>query len=148
MATDAAALLKGGAWLIESTDAGHVLTPEKLTDEHRLIARTTEAFVAQEAMPALEKLEQHDWSVARHLIKRCGELGLLGIDVPEDYGGVGLDKVTSLVVAEHMAMAASFGATFGSQANLTVLPLMLFGTPAQKQKYLPRLLTGEIVGAY
>ena len=148
MATEAAALLKGGAWLIEPTEAGGVMTPETLTDEHRLIAQTTEQFVDQEAAPALEKLMQHDWSVARALVKRCGDLGLLGIDVPEVYGGVGLDKVTSLVVAEHMAKAASFGATFGSQANLTVLPLMLFGTPAQKQKYLPRVLTGELVGAY
>ena len=148
MATEAAALLKGGAWLIEPTDAKGVMTPETLTDEHRLIAQTTEQFVEQEAAPALEKLMQHDWSVARALVKRCGDLGLLGIDVPEEYGGVGLDKVTSLVVAEHMAKAASFGATFGSQANLTVLPLMLFGTPAQKQKYLPRVLTGELVGAY
>ena len=139
---------KGGEWLIESTSPDGVLTPEKLTDEHRLIARTTEEFVDKEAAPALEKLEQHDWSVARHLLKRCGDLGLLGIDVPEEYGGVGLDKVTSLVVSEHMAKSASFGATFGSQANLTVLPLMLFGTPAQKQKYLPRVLTGELVGAY
>src|SRR5665213_1306014 len=126
---------KGGAWLIESTSPDSVLTPERLTDEHRMIAQTAEQFVAQDAAPALPKLEQHDWSVARHLLKRCGDLGLLGIDVPEEDGGVGLDKVTSLVVAEHMAQAASFGATFGSQANLTVLPLMLFGTPAQKQKY-------------
>ena len=149
MATsDAATLLKGGAWLLEPTRADGVLTPEKLTDEHRLIAQTVEQFVEKEAAPALEKLEQHDWSVARHLVKRCGDLGLLGIDVPEEYGGVGLDKVTSLVVSEHMAQAPSFGATFGSQANLTVLPLMLFGTPAQKQKYLPRVISGELVGAY
>jgi alkylation response protein AidB-like acyl-CoA dehydrogenase len=139
---------KGGAWLIESTSPEFVLTPEKLTDEHRLIAQTAQRFVDQEAAPALEKLEQHDWLVARDLLKRCGELGLLGVDVPEEYGGVGLDKVTSLIVSERMSMSASFAATFGAQANLTVLPLMLFGTPAQKQKYLPRLLTGEIVGAY
>ena len=142
------ALLKGGAWLTEATQAASVLTHEKLTDEHRLIGRTVDQFVEQEAVPALEKLEQHDWQVARGLIRRCGDLGLFGIDVPEDYGGLGLDKTTSLIVSERMATAASFGATFGSQANLTVLPLVLFGTPAQKQKYLPRLLTGEIIGAY
>src|SRR5712691_811639 len=151
MATTAAApgnLLKGGAWLIEPTTPESVFTPEKLTDEHKLIAKTTEQFVAQEAIPAIEKLDKHDWSVARDLLKRCGDLGLLGIDVPEEYGGVALDKVTSLVVSEHMSRTASFGATFGAQANLTVLPLMLFGTPAQKQKYLPKLLSGELVGAY
>jgi alkylation response protein AidB-like acyl-CoA dehydrogenase len=144
----AAGLLKGGAWLLESTPAGGVMTPEKLTDEHRLIAQTTEQFVEQEAAPALERLEKHDWSVARELLKRCGELGLLGVDVPEEYGGLALDKVTSLVVSERMSKAASFGATFGGQANLTVLPLLLFGTPAQQQHYLPKLLTGELVGAY
>jgi alkylation response protein AidB-like acyl-CoA dehydrogenase len=144
----AAPLLKGGAWLLESTPASAVLTPEKLTDEHRLIGQTTEQFVEQEAAPALDRLEQHDWSVARALLKRCGELGLLGVDVPEEYGGLALDKVTSLIVSERMSKAASFGATFGAQANLTVLPLMLFGTPAQQQQYLPKLLTGELVGAY
>src|SRR5215831_1602569 len=142
------ALLKGGAWLIEPSDAGSVMTPERLTEEQRLIGQTTDQFVEQEVMPRLEKLEQHDWSLARELIRRCAELDLLGIDVAEEYGGVNLDKVTSLIVSERMAASASFGATFGGQANLTALPLFLFGTPAQKQKYLPRLLSGEIVGAY
>jgi alkylation response protein AidB-like acyl-CoA dehydrogenase len=144
----ASVLAKGGAWLIEPTRADAVLTPEKLSDEHRLIAQTTEQFVEQEAAPALPRLEQHEWDVARALLKRCGELGLLGVDVPEEYGGLALDKVTSLIVSERMSKSASFGATFGAQANLTVLPLMLFGTAAQKQKYLPALLSGEIVGAY
>src|SRR5256885_4362247 len=112
----AAALLKGGAWLIESTSAGGVLTPEKLTDEHRLIGRTTEQFVEQEAMPALDRLEKHEWTVARDLLRRCGELGLLGIDVPEEYGGLGLDKVTSLIVSERLSKSASFGATSRAQA--------------------------------
>jgi alkylation response protein AidB-like acyl-CoA dehydrogenase len=125
-----------------------VLTPEKLTDEQRLIGATTQQFVEQEVLPALDRLDQHDWSVARQLIGRCGELGLLGVDVPEDYGGVDLDKVTSLLVSERMASAASFGATFGGQTNLTLLPLLLFGTEAQKRKYIPRLLTGELIGAY
>jgi len=141
-------MIKGGAWLIESTSPDGVLTPEKLTDEHRLIARTVDQFVEQEALPALPKLEQHAWTVVRDLIKRCGELGLLGVDVPEEYGGLALDKVTSLIVSERMARSASFGAAFGGQVNLTLLPLILFGTPAQKAKYIPKLLTGELLGAY
>jgi len=144
----ATALLKGGAWLLEAVRPASTLTPEKLSDEHRLIAQTTMQFVEQEAAPALERLEKHDWSVARDLLKRCGELGLLGVDVPEEYGGLALDKVTSLIVSERMSKSASFGATFGGQANLTVLPLILFGTAAQKQKYLPKVLTAELVGAY
>jgi alkylation response protein AidB-like acyl-CoA dehydrogenase len=148
MPTSETAQLRGGAWLIEPTDARDVLTPEKLTDEHRLIGATTQQFVEQEVLPALDRLEQHDWILARHLIGRCGELGLLGVDVPEAYGGLSLDKVTSLLVSERMASAASFGATFGGQTNLTLLPLLLFGTEAQKRKYIPRLLTGELIGAY
>jgi alkylation response protein AidB-like acyl-CoA dehydrogenase len=81
-------------------------------------------------------------------VKEGAELGLLGVDVPEAYGGLGLDKVTSLVVSEKLARSASFGATFGAHANLTIVPLMLFGSEAQKRKYLPRLLSGEIIGAY
>jgi alkylation response protein AidB-like acyl-CoA dehydrogenase len=148
MQTGATALLRGGAWLIEATEPRDVFTPERLTDEHRLIGTTTQQFVDQEVLPVLDRLEQHDWGVARELIRRCGELGLLGVDAPEAYGGVNLDKVTSLLVSERMASAASFGATFGGQTNLTVLPILLFGTEAQKQKYLPRLLSGELVGAY
>jgi alkylation response protein AidB-like acyl-CoA dehydrogenase len=148
MPTSAISQLRGGAWLIEPTDAAELLTPERLTDEHRLIGTTTRQFVEQEVLPELDRLEQHDWTVARRLIKRCGDLGLLGVDVPEAYGGLSLDKVTSLVVSERMASAASFGATFGGQTNLTLLPLILFGTEVQKQKYIPALLTGELVGAY
>jgi alkylation response protein AidB-like acyl-CoA dehydrogenase len=148
MPTSETAQLRGGAWLIEPTDARDVLTPEKLTDEHRLIGATTQQFVEQEVLPALDRLEQHDWVLARRLVGRCGELGLLGVDVPEVYGGLSLDKVTSLLVSERMASAASFGATFGGQTNLTLLPLLLFGTEAQKRKYIPKLLTGELIGAY
>ena len=148
MPTSETSQLRGGAWLLEPTDAREVMTPERLTDEHRLIGHTTQQFVEHEVLPELDRLEQHDWTVARRLLKRCGDLGLLGVDVPEIYGGVNLDKVTSLLVSERMASAASFGATFGGQTNLTVLPLFLFGTEEQKRKYLPALLSGELVGAY
>jgi len=141
-------LLRGGAWLIDPASADSVMTPERLTEEQRLIGQTTDQFVEQEVVPQLPQLEQHDWSVARRLIRRCADLDLLGLDVAEEYGGLNLDKVTSLIVSERMAASASFGATFGGQANLTVLPLFLFGTDAQKRKYLPKLLSGEIIGAY
>jgi alkylation response protein AidB-like acyl-CoA dehydrogenase len=144
----AIATLRGGEWLIRDSDADSVFTPERLTPEHRLIAQTTEAFVDNEVLPRLDRLEHKEWTLSRELVKRCGELGLLGADVAESYGGLGLDKVASMVVSEKMARAASFGSTFGAQANLCALPLMLFGTEQQKQKYLPRLMTGELVGAY
>ena len=146
--TPTSTMLRGGEWLLNATEPSSVFTPERLTEEHRLIAQTVSDFVAHEVLPMLDRLEEKDWGLARQLLKRCGELGLLGVDVAEEYGGLQLDKATSLVVSEHMSMSASFGATFGAQANLTVLPLSLFGTEEQKQKYLPRLLAGELVGAY
>jgi alkylation response protein AidB-like acyl-CoA dehydrogenase len=147
-APETSTVLRGGEWLVEPTLATAVFTPERLTDEHRLIGQTAQQFVDGEVLPVLDRLEQKDWALARSLVKRSGDLGLLGVDVPDAYGGVGLDKVSSLVVSAKMASAASFGATFGAQANLTVIPLYLFGSEAQKQKYLPALLTGDIVGAY
>ncbi len=135
-------------WLFDTTAADAIFTPEKLTEEHRLIARTARQFVEQEVLPGLPALEQKDWALARKLVGRAGELGLLGVDVPEEYGGVHLDKVSSLVVSERLAGSASFGATWGSQTILAIVPLVLFGTEAQKAKYLTRLVAGEIVGAY
>jgi alkylation response protein AidB-like acyl-CoA dehydrogenase len=140
--------MRGGEWLLKESDADSVFTPERLTAEHRLIAQTAQALVDDEILPQLDRLEQKDWALARQFLKRCGDLGLLGADVPEAYGGVALDKVASMVVSEKLSRAASFGSTFGAQANLCALPLMLFGTEAQKQKYLPKLMTGEVVGAY
>jgi len=139
---------RGGSWLLEETEASDIFTPEQLSDEHRLMAQTTTEFVDSEVLPMLDRLEQKDWQLARSLLKRCGELGLLGIAVPEAYGGLDLDKTSSLAVIERIGPSASFATTFGGQANLTILPLVLFGTPAQKEKYLPRLVSGEIVGAY
>jgi alkylation response protein AidB-like acyl-CoA dehydrogenase len=144
----ASSTLRGGEWLLQPSAADSIFTPEKRTDEHRLIGRTAQEFVQNEILPVLDKLEEKDWALARRLVQRGGDLGLLGVDVPEAYGGVGLDKVTSLIVSEKMAVSASFGATFGAHANLTVIPLFLFGSEAQKQKYLPKLLAGEIIGAY
>ncbi|HEX3644030.1 MAG TPA: acyl-CoA dehydrogenase family protein, partial [Vicinamibacterales bacterium] len=137
-----------GEWLIHPSETDSVFTPERLTEEHRLIGRTTQEFVDNEVLPKLDQLETKDWALARELVKLGAGLGLLGVDVPEAYGGLGLDKVTSLVVSEKLARAASFGATFGAHANLTIVPLMLFGSEAQKQKYLPKLLSGELIGAY
>ncbi len=142
------AQLRGGEWLLLPSEASSVFTPERTTEEHRLIAQTVTDFVNNEVLTVLDQLETKDWALARRLVQRCGELGLLGADVPEAYGGVELDKVTSMIVSERMSRSASFGAAFGAQANLTVLPLALFGTDAQKRKYLPTLLTGEMIGAY
>jgi alkylation response protein AidB-like acyl-CoA dehydrogenase len=139
---------RGGEFLLQTSEPATVFTPEQTTEEHRLIARTVADFVDNEVLPVLDRLEGKDWNLARTLLRRCGDLGLLGVDAPEVYGGLQLDKATSMIVSERMSQSASFGASFGAQANLMVLPLVLFGTEAQKQQYLPRLLSGELVGAY
>jgi alkylation response protein AidB-like acyl-CoA dehydrogenase len=141
-------LLRGGEWLLKSSAPGDVFTPEQLSDEHKLIAKTVDDFIRKDVVPVVDQLETKDWNLSRALIKRCGDLGLFGIDVAEAYGGLGLDKVTSMIVSEGMSGGASFGASFGAHANLMVLPLSLFGTEDQKRRYLPRLLAGDIVGAY
>jgi len=141
-------MARGGSWLIEETAAASVMTPEKITEEHQLIRQAAAEFIAGEVVPANERLEQKDWTLQRELIKKCGGLGLFGTNVPETYGGVDLDKISTLVVSEEIATHASFGATFGAQANLTILPIYMFGTEAQKQQYLPGLISGDVVGAY
>ena len=140
---------KGGSWLLEETDAASdVFTPEKLSDEHRLIAQTADEFVDNEVLPVLDRLETKDWRSRATLIRRCGELGLLGIDVP---GAVRRPRPRQGLVARrrraHRALRV-VGATFGAQANLCIMPLVLFGTDAQKAKYLPGLVSGETIGAY
>src|SRR3954462_3367615 len=139
---------KGASWLLEETEASSLFTPERLTEEHRLMAQTVDEFVDNEVLPALDQLETKDWALARRLMQRAGELGLLGISVPEQYGGLDLDKASALVVSERIARSASFGATYGAHANLCIVPIVLFGSDEQKQKYLPSVGSGETVGAY
>jgi alkylation response protein AidB-like acyl-CoA dehydrogenase len=146
MATET--LARGGAWLIEDAPADGVFTRERLNDEQRMIGQTAEAFIDKEVLPALDRLEQKDWTLARTLGQRCAELGLLATDVPEAYGGLDLDKVSSVVVGEAIGRCASFATTFGAQTGLAITPILCFGTEDQKQKYLPSLVTAEIIGAY
>ncbi len=137
---------RGGAWLIE--EAGAIFTREKLSDEHRMIERTADAFMTQEVIPSIDRLEAKDWAFARELVTRAGELGLLGVDVPEALGGVELDKISAIIVGEAVGRSASFATTFGAQTGLAITPLLCFGTEAQQRRYVPRLVSGEILGAY
>jgi alkylation response protein AidB-like acyl-CoA dehydrogenase len=139
---------RGGEWLLVATDPAAMMTRERITDEHRLIEQSTAEFMNGEVLPVLDRLEQKDWALNRVLLQKCGALGLLGTNVSDAYGGVDLDKVATLIVSEQVAVNASFAATFGAQANLTVLPIYLFGTEAQKAKYLPALVAGDLAGAY
>ena len=132
----------GGAWLLGDTSPGAVFTPEDRNDEHRMIASTAHAFIEQEVIPQRDALEAKDWAVARRLMRQCGELGLLGVDVPEEYGGVGLDTVSSVLVSEAMGRHASFATTAGAHLGLCIVPILWFGTEAQRAAYLPRLTSG------
>ena len=132
----------GGIWLLEDTTTGSVFTPERLTDEHHLIDQTADEFVRNEILPNHDQLESKDWDLARRLISRAGELGLLGTDVPEEYGGVGLDKASTVVVCTRLGQEGSFGTTFGAHTGLAILSLYCFGTTPQKQKYLSKLVSG------
>jgi alkylation response protein AidB-like acyl-CoA dehydrogenase len=139
---------RGAQWLFEPTARDSVFTPEKTSDEHRLIRQTADAFVANEVLPHLDRLEAKDWTFVRELVRNCAELGLIGTDVPEEYNGLGLDKISSLIVSESVGRLASWAVTFGGQTGLSITPLLCFGTPEQKEQYLPRLVSGEMVGAY
>jgi alkylation response protein AidB-like acyl-CoA dehydrogenase len=139
---------RGGAWLLETSEPDDCFCREAFSDEHRLIRGTAEAFLRQEVLPALDALERKDWALARTLLRRCGDLGLLGTDAPEALGGVGLDKVSSMIVGEEMGGCASFATAYGAQSGLALVPLLYFGTDEQQQRYVPRLVSGELVGAY
>jgi len=140
--------ISGGSFLLESRRPDEVFTPEDFTEQHRLIGQTAEEFAVNEILPNAEKIEHKDFSISRDLLKKAGELGLSGVEIPEAYGGLEMDKVTSAVIADHIAKYAGFATTWGAHSGIGLLPIVYFGTEEQKKKYLPRLATGEIVGAY
>jgi len=139
---------RGGSWLLEDSPQNETFTPERMTEEQRLIDQTAREFVTNEVVEHNAQLETQDWDLARRLLERCGDLGLLGTDVPETYGGISLDKVSSAIIASRLGQSGSFSTTFGAQTGLAILPIRTFGTEDQKQRYLPKLVTGEWVGAY
>jgi len=141
-------LIRGGAFLIEDIDASRVFTPEDFSDEQKMIAKTTEDYVKNEVTPNVEKLENHEFENSVRLLKSAGDLGLLGADVPEEYGGIGLDKVSSALIAEKMSVAGGFSITHGAHVGIGTLPIVLFGNEDQKQRYLPNSVSGEKISAY
>ncbi|MGH9407334.1 MAG: acyl-CoA dehydrogenase family protein [Terriglobia bacterium] len=140
--------VRGGSFLIEARRPHEIFTPEDLTDQHRLIAQTAEAFVNQEIVPRLKAIEEKQPGLLREMLEKAGELGLCATDVPQTYGGLDLDKVSSIIVSEKMARDGAWAATIGAQSGIAILPIALFGTDEQKGRYVPRLARGEWVGAY
>ncbi len=138
----------GGSFMTGPVEAGSVFTPEQLSDEHRAIREAVTAFVDRQVAPRREQVEGKDYATHRALLERLGTDGFLGIDVPAQYGGAGLDRISSLVVNEAISTAGSFAVTYAAHTGIGTLPVVFFGTDAQKQRYLPGLADGTRVGAY
>ncbi|MCP4575178.1 MAG: acyl-CoA dehydrogenase [Deltaproteobacteria bacterium] len=138
----------GGEFLITEATPEEVFTPEDFTDEHRMIMDMAKDFVEKEIRPIDDQLEEKNKELTLSLLAKAGELGLLGTDVPEEYGGMGLDKVSTTVVTEALGTAGSFAVVYGAHSGIGSLPIVYFGNEEQKQKYLPKLASGEWCGAY
>lgn len=141
-------LRRGGAFLVAASTPEEIFTPADLTDDQRLIGQTTEEFVAKEVLPRIPELEQHKKGVLPELLKKAGEIGLLGGLVPEQYGGAQLDKVATTLLAEKLAAYASMAVAHGGHSGIGTIPLVYFGTDEQKKKYLPKMATGEWLACY
>lgn len=141
-------IFNGGDFLIKEIDCREVFTPEDFTDEHNQIARTTEQFIVNEIQPINTEIEAKNFDLIIEKLKECAELGLMMIDAPESYGGLELDKVTSMLVMEKMAFGRNFGLTYMCHTGIGMLPLIYYGTPEQKERYLAKLISAEMIGAY
>src|ERR1700724_1719690 len=138
----------GGSFLLEERQTADVFTPEDFSEQHQMIGQTAEEFAVNEILPQAEKIEHKDYSISRDLLKKAGDLGLSGVEIPEAYGGLEMDKVTAAIIADHIAKYAGFATTWGAHSGIGLLPIVYFGTEEQKKKYLPRLQVGEIVGGF
>lgn len=141
-------LIKGGAFLTEDITPDRVFTPEDFSDEQKMIAKTAEDYVKNEVLPVVDKLENHEFEHSVKLLKSAGDLGLLGADVPEEYDGLGLDKISSALISEKLAVAGGFSITHGAHVGIGTLPIVLFGNEEQKKKYLPNSVAGDKISAY
>ncbi|HEY6250892.1 MAG TPA: acyl-CoA dehydrogenase family protein [Candidatus Angelobacter sp.] len=140
--------LAGGSFLIQEHNIDDVFTPEDLSEEHQQIVQTTQEFAKNEIVPNLEKIEHKEFAVTRELIRKACEIGIGNVDIPEQYGGSEMDKIASAIINEHISVSGSFSVSFGGHTGIGTLPIVYFGTPEQKAKYLPKLATGEMIAAY
>ena len=142
------AALGGGTFLLRSLDPEDLFTREDLSDEQRLFGRTAAEFMRQEVLPNESRLYAHDWALTRALLKKAADLDLLRLEIPEAYGGLGLDKTSAAHVGEQIAVNPSFGGSLGAHTSIGTLPIVYYGTDEQKARYLPRLASAELIGAY
>jgi len=138
----------GGQFLTTSVDAGEVFIREELTEEQRLFGRTAAEFMQKEVLPVAARLYEHDWPLTRQLLKKASDLDLLRLEIPAAYGGLGLDLISAAFVGEQIAVNPSFGGSLGAHTSIGTLPVVYFGTDDQKARYLPRLASGDLIGAY
>src|SRR5450432_4280909 len=138
----------GGSFLLETRTPEEVFTPEDLSEEHRQIAATASQFAREEIFPATEALEAKEPGKLRAVMQKAAGLGLTSVDIPEEYGGLGMDKTTSTLITDHISVLASFSTALGAQIGIGTLPLVWYGTEEQKQRYLPKLATAEWIAAY
>jgi alkylation response protein AidB-like acyl-CoA dehydrogenase len=131
-ATVPKAKIIGGSFLIEDRTTAEVFTPEDFSEEHRQIAQTTEEFARKEIVPMIERIEHKEFQVTRDLLKKAAELGLATVDIPEEYGGADMDKISSCIIADRIAVSGSFSVSFGGHVGIGTLPIVYFGTPEQK----------------
>ena len=141
-------LLKGGEFLVRDACGLFSFAPENFSSEQRQIAETAEEFVKNEVLPDLDRIENQDFALVVEKMRQCAELGLFLVDIPEEYGGLELDKATSMLLAEKIAPAGSFSITYGGQTGIGSLPLVYYGTRAQNEIFLPKITSGEWIGAY
>ncbi len=141
-------ILKGGEYLVTDVACEEVFTPEEFTDEQKQIGETTEQFVTNEILPHLEEIDNQNFDLVVEGMSKCGELGLLMLDAPEEYGGLELDKATGMLVGEKIASSGSFSVAFACHTGIGTLPLVYYGTPAQKEQYLEKIICGEWIAAY
>ena len=145
---ETAAVIRGGQFLTTPVNASEVFIREELSDEQRLFGRTAAEFMQKEVLPVVDRLYKHDWELTRQLLRKASELDLLRLEIPAEYGGLGLDLISAAFVGEQIAVNPSFGGSLGAHTSIGTLPLVYFGTDAQKARYLPRLASGEVIGAY
>ncbi|HEY1984663.1 MAG TPA: acyl-CoA dehydrogenase family protein [Terracidiphilus sp.] len=138
----------GGSFLIDTRIPAEVFTPEDLSEEQRQIVATASRFARDEVLPAAEAVEAKAPGAMRSLLQKAAELGFTSVDIPEEFGGMGMDKVTSTLISDYVSVLASFSTAFGAHIGIGTLPLVWYGTEEQKRKYLPKLATGEWIAAY
>ena len=141
-------VLKGGDFLIRETEAKDIFIPEEFDEEQRMMAQTCREFTETQVNPNMDQLEKHDRKLLRKLMQDAGDLGILGISVPEEYEGFGQNFVTSMLTTEEMGKGYSFAVAYSAHVGIGTLPILYYGTEEQKQKYIPGLANGKLVGAY